>query len=181
MSKIVCIDPGHSGAIEPGAVCGPYTEAAIVMAIAMDTAAAVQAAGYDVLLTRRGNIDTDDLQFRSDMANEAAADVFVSIHCNSFTKETARGVEVFHYPGSMQGHQLAVGVYLALANEQYTLERGVKTADFAVLRLTDMPAILVECAFLSNEEDRAVLTSAAGRQMLARQIAKGIDQYFKEL
>jgi len=174
----ICIDPGHSGAFEPGASAGGVTEAALNMAISKALGSTLMLLGYEVMYTRNGDIDTDDLEFRAQMANEEGVDAFVSIHCNSAKSTAANGVEVYHYPGSAEGIHLAMDIQNMLTVSTPLKNRGVKEEDFAVLRLTDMPAVLVECGFLSSEEDREFLIDDKKQTAIALGIATGINRYF---
>jgi N-acetylmuramoyl-L-alanine amidase len=103
----ICIDPGHSGPIEPGACAGGIKECDVVLAIAKLLEERLSEQGHDTLLTRAGDIETDDLAFRAKAANMHRVDVFVSIHANSAAHEAAHGTEVYHYPGSSPGRKLA--------------------------------------------------------------------------
>ena len=170
----ICIDPGHSGPAEPGACAGGLTEAEVNLAIALLVGGKLASQGHDVIYTRSQAITDDGLAFRAAIANDAGAHRFVSIHCNGSTNTSVRGMEVFCYPFSLTGQRLAEAICRELAAAAYTENRGVKEDDFAVLRLTDMAAVLVECAFLSSEQDRAVLASAAGRELIATAIVRGI-------
>lgn len=176
MFKVV-VDPGHSGWKEPGAVHQPLTEAMIVLEIGRHVREQLIFNFIDCLLTRSGPIDTDDLDFRARLANDEQADLFVSIHCNSFESDTANGVEVFHFPGSKMGQAAAQCIQNALVKGTGMRDRGVKTAAFYVLKNTDCPAVLVECGFLSNPTDRKLLVASNGRQRIARAITTGIVDY----
>lgn len=173
----ICIDPGHSGPFEPGVCAAGYTEAALNMAIASQLSDLLNDAGYEVVLTRDGNIDHDSLVFRANIANASLADIFVSIHCNGAGNTLAHGVETYCYPGSDEGFRLASLVQTELADLSYAHDRGVKEANFAVLRLTDMPAILVECGFLTSEEDRNILIDPEQQKRIAAAIVSGIETY----
>ena len=175
--KIV-IDPGHSGPMEPGACAGNIQECDIVLAIAKILAECLWDQGHEVLLTRTGDIETDDLAFRAELANANQADIFVSIHVNGVGNPAAHGTEVYYYPGSVQGQRLAVCIKDRLVAELKTADRGVKDANFQVLRETDCPAALVEIAFLSNEEERRLLMCYVGQLAAATAIAAGIQDYF---
>ena len=174
--KIV-IDPGHSGPVEPGACAAGVQECEVVLAIAKLLAERLYEENHDVLLTRTGDINTDDLALRAELANANQADVFISIHANSADRKTAHGTEVYHYPGSVRGQLLAACIQARLVAELKTADRGVKEANFQVLRETDCPAVLVEVAFISNEADRLLLTSYAGQLGVALAIASGVDAY----
>lgn len=128
------------------------------------------------VLTRDAEVDVD-LDTRCWIANNAACEAFVSIHCNAAKNRSAYGTEVYCYPGSSRGHKLAE----CIANELLPivpLVRGVKEADFYVLRNTNMPAALVEVGFISNLTEETALMKMSYRQALAEAIGKGVFAYF---
>lgn len=174
--KIV-IDPGHSGPVEPGACAAGVRECDVVLAIAKLLADRLYEAGHEPLLTRTGDIATDELGFRAELANANDADVFISLHANSVGNPAAHGTEVYHYPGSDRGRRLAACLQRRLVAELGTADRGVKPANFQVLRQTDCPAALVEVAFISNASDRRLLTGYAGRLAAAVAIADALTDY----
>ena len=173
----ICIDAGHSGPAEPGACSGGMTEAALNLAVSFLLGRELAGRGHDIIYTRSGDIEDDGLAWRADRANSVQADLFLSIHCNAAVSSAAHGVEVYHYPASASGRKLAGCLRQALTAAAYTADRGVKEADFAVLRLTDMPAALVEIGFLTSAEDRAILASTAGQERIAKALAAGITAY----
>ena len=177
--KIV-IDPGHSGPVEPGACAGNVRECDVVLAIAKLLAEQLDERGHEVLLTRTGDIESDGLSFRAELANANQADLFVSIHVNSAVNPAAHGTEVYHYPWSEEGQKLSGMIQPRLVEELKTADRGVKEANFQVLRETECPAVLVEVAFISNEADRQLLTAYACQLGAAMAIAAGIESYFSE-
>lgn len=147
------------------------------MAISTALGGTLMLLGYEVMYTRKGDIETDDLGSRAKLANDLGADLFVSIHCNSAESIDAKGVEVYHYPGSTEGMDLAGDIQEVLTITTPLKDRGVKEADFAVLRLADMPAVLVECGFISSEEDREFLVDGRQQTAIALGIAAGINRY----
>ena len=175
--KIV-IDPGHSGPVEPGACAAGVRECDVVLAIAKLLAEQLYDEGHETLLTRTGDIATDALAFRAELANANEADVFVSLHANSAANPAAHGTEVYHYPGSARGKRLAACLQSRLVAEMGMSDRGVKEANFQVLRETDCPAVLVEVAFISNEADRRLLTGYVGQLAAAVAVASGLADYF---
>ena len=119
---------------------------------------------------------TLSLGARARFANQHGAELFVSIHANAAAGAQAEGMEVFHFPGSNSGAKFAKPVLKAMLNAfPGHKERGVKEANFAVLRLTRMTAILVECEFLTNPKQLRFLAKQANRQGLAQAIAAAID------
>lgn len=178
----VCIDPGHGG-FDPGAVgLSGAQEKVVTLAVAKQVASILRGVGVDVVLTREsdellaGTINAD-LGMRYDKANWAKADVFVSIHCNSAADPKANGTETFHYTGSPAGKKLAGHIQARMVAALGLRDRGVKQANFAVLRGTNMPAALAEIAFISNPDEEKLLESPAFQVKAARAIAEGIADY----
>lgn len=177
--KIV-IDPGHSGRLEPGACAGGVRECDVALAIARLLAEQLEEEGHEIWLTRTGDLQTDDLAFRAELANANKADVFISIHANSAASPAAQGTEVYHYPGSSQGKRLATLLQACLVAGLGTADRGVKEANFQVLRQTDCPAVLVEVAFISHAAERRLLNGYAGQIAAAAAMAEALAEYFAD-
>ena len=124
-----------------------------------------------------GNFQCSNLYEIADKANESGADVFVSIHCNA-ASPAALGTETFYCDGSSRGREVAEYVQEQLIDEMGTIDRGVKNDtqtqydSIYVLRHTNMPAILVELAFITNEGDAALLRDKT--EEFARAIAHGL-------
>ena len=174
----ICIDPGHSGKIERGACADGVTEAAITLEVAKITGRMLEKFGHKVLLTRTGEVDNNWLTWRCEAAWNFDADIFISIHCNAAESTDAKGTEVFYYPGSETGHALACCIQSELVAFCHTNDRKVKTNDeWTVLLETSMPAVLVELAFLTNEAERARLTSDMGKRQFAEGLVRGINRF----
>ena len=175
----ICIDPGHSGPFEPGACAGGFNEADINWYIAKFAMAELKYRGHQSLLTRGKKIDNDELAFRAECANEWRADLFISIHCNSAVDPAAEGTETYHFPGSVKGRELARRLQFCMTDAMLTEDRGVKEANFQVLRETKCPAALVECAFLSNALDRKMLTDSLEQWRMGAAIAVAVEDFQK--
>ena len=174
----ICLDPGHSGKIEPGACAGGVAEATITLEIAKITGRMLEKFGHNVLLTRTCEVDNDWLTWRCEAAWAFDADIFISIHCNAAESTTANGTEVFYYPGSETGHALACCIQSELVAFCHTVDRKVKTNDeWTVLLETAMPAVLVELAFLTNAAERTKLTSGMGQRQFAEGLVRGINRF----
>lgn len=184
--KVICIDAGHGGN-DPGAI-GPTgtMEKDNTLAIAILLKEKLENNGASVIMTRSveqdisySNLSRQEvLNQRVVTANDSEADIFISIHNDSFSTSTASGTTTFHY-GNEKAIELANYVQKALTDELNTTNRGIKFASFYILRYTTMPAILVEPAFISNPEEELLLTSADGRNKIAESIYDGIVRYFK--
>ena len=174
----ICLDPGHSGPVEPGACSGGFTEAQITLEIAKIAGRMLEKFGHQVLLTRSADVDNDWLTWRCEAAWNFGAEIFVSIHCNAAASPSACGTEVFYYPTSESGHGLARCIQSELVALCRTTDRGVKTNDeWTVLRETSCPAVLVELAFLTNEEERELLTGGLGQRRFAEGLVRGINRF----
>lgn len=111
-------------------------------------------------------------------ANRWPADLFISIHCNAYNK-TAYGTETLVYPDDAEGHGLARCIQRQIVDSIGTYDRGVKNRDnLAVLNGTNMPAVLVEMAFIDNEIDAELLRYK--QDDFARAIARGVTDYLTE-
>lgn len=154
----VFLDPGHgghdSGAV--GAAAGKPPEKTLALEVARRLDTRLQLAGHVVSLSRNSDVFVE-LFDRAQKANTWGANLFISIHFNSADSNQATGIETFHYPGSAAGLTWAAKIQRALMtifpNHK---DRGVKSARFAVLKHTRMPAVLVECEFISNAEMHAI-------------------------
>lgn len=184
---LVFINPGHDSKIihgymlDPGACNGDYREAVIALEIGHLVAKYVSAAGYPTKLLQSDNLAGESPEYPCvcDTANAARADVFVSIHCNA-ASPLAKGVETLCYSFYTDGYTLADCIQRQLSKSLNTIDRGVKIRpDLAVLRCTDMPAALVECGFISNEEDLDMLLH--DQDNIARAIARGVTDFIKEV
>ncbi|SNZ15786.1 N-acetylmuramoyl-L-alanine amidase [Terribacillus aidingensis] len=173
--KVIAIDAGHGGK-DSGAIANGVLEKRVVLPIAKKTQAKLQAQGAEVMMTR-SNDSYIELEDRANQANTAGADVFVSIHANAASATAASGTEVYYYPGSSSGYALAAAVQTGLLNQLGSHNRGVKSADFNVLRNTSMPAVLAEIGFLTNAPEAQKLASASYQEKAAAGLVQGIRDY----
>lgn len=119
-----------------------------------------------------------DLQARVDIANQAGADVFVSVHNNASGDASMRGTETYASRGDAPGQALAASVLDAVVTRTGSPNRGAHGSGLYVCRWTNMPAVLVEGAYFTNEQDAKELKSAKFQDRLADGIAEGIDHWF---
>ncbi len=151
-----CIDAGHGG--EPGAVYKGRRESDDNLALAKAVAAELRRHGIIVDETRTADVAVS-LNERSTFENRQSYDYFISFHRNAFKPEQAKGVETYTYlnPGA-KAKGLAEKIQTALVGVGFT-NRGVKAANFHVLRETKSPAVLVEVGFIDNTEDNQLFDS----------------------
>ncbi len=172
----IFIDPGHGGN-NPGAVSQTgLKEADVNLDVALKLGRILTTWGYEVKYSRTDNI-TVSLTQRANMANEWGADYFVSIHCNSNENPNITGTSTYFYRRGTTAESFAIVVNNNLVRQIELKDLGVFAANFAVLRKTYMPAILVELAFISNPNEALLLSTNTFRQNCAIGIANGIAQF----
>lgn len=171
---VVAIDAGHGGR-EPGAI-GPtgLVEKDVVLDIALRVREMLVRSGVRVVMTREADVFVD-LTDRPRMAKRQGATVFVSIHANSSTRPSSSGSETYYL--TPQSRALAQMIQEELGRIPGLADRGIKTAGFLVLRDSDMPAVLVEVAYLSNRDEEARLRQSGFRQRLAEAVVRGIQRF----
>lgn len=185
----VMVDPGHGGSDPGTSGFSGAKEKDFNLKISKKVRDLLNSRGIEVLMTREEDKSLT-LPERSAMANSWKADVFVSIHQNSFIEEIKdksgnvigvrypKGIETFYFTGSTQGSILAQKIQTNLIQNTRAVDRRTKTANFHVLKETDMPSALVECGFITNQEEEAKLLTDEYQNIVAKSIADGILQYF---
>jgi N-acetylmuramoyl-L-alanine amidase len=174
---IVVVDPGHGGP-DPGAIgIGGLRETDAVLSISKQVAALLERQGVRAVLTRQDERDLD-LQPRVDIADRVNATIFVSIHANSFDDDRpdVNGLETYYYDA---GYNLAKTIHQSIMDNTDMRDRGVKQANFYVMKYASMPSVLVEVGFVTGRDDARRLSDANGRSQLANAIAQGILRYLQ--
>lgn len=167
------IDPGHGGS-DPGAI-GPtgLQEKEVNLKIAFKVGELLQKQGLNINYTRTADTGMG-LSARAKFANNSKAKYFLSIHNNAAENSAASGIETFALAPGGNGEKLAKAIRNNLVSVLGLVNRGVKFANFAVLRETDMPAALVEVCFISNPKEEALLRDDQFLDKAATAIAKGV-------
>lgn len=187
--KIIALDAGHGGS-DTGAI-GPtgVTEKGVTLRVAKALQKLLQAEGATVLMTRTTDTevslkkanasDVEELQARCDVGNDGNADIFISMHMDSFTNSTPSGTTGYYYTnGSKASQRLAQYVSEGVVTALGTGNRGTKSCNFYVVKHTDMPATLVEMAFISNDKEEKLMNSEAGINRAAEGILNGLRRFF---
>jgi N-acetylmuramoyl-L-alanine amidase len=182
-AKIV-IDPGHGGGDEgTRSLSNPrYHEKYLTLTTSKWVRDYLSQMGYEVLLTRSED-KFIPLLGRSAFANKGDVNLFVSVHFNSAPSREAHGIEVFYYQAEKENSRSKASKELAARVLDKTIvatlakSRGVKHANFSVIRETHMPAILIEGGFVTNEDEMEKIKDPLYLKRLAWGIAQGIDQY----
>ncbi|MGA7571058.1 MAG: N-acetylmuramoyl-L-alanine amidase [Candidatus Aquilonibacter sp.] len=196
--KLIVLDPGHGGT-DRGSMHGDLQEAILTLDMAKRVQAILIARGWQVRMTRtidhdvdptpkstqeaigigHDNVDAYALQARDDIANEAGARLFVSIHCNAYLNSGPNGVTVYYSKPIDQPLAQTMDRDIAMSGLGVKDDGIVKSHLYVTLH-ANMPAILIETAFLSNPTDYAKLASSDWRQQMAQAIADGIDKYAQQ-
>lgn len=196
----VVLDPGHGGH-DRGAISKFGFEKDFALDVALRARKLLESQGYKVVMTRSTDVFIP-LEKRPAVANNIANSIFVSIHFNSSNSNAdARGFEIFSMaprgapvtndshpserdlreePGNaldLPSSALAGSVFHALLGHVPMVDRGIKHARFAVLRLSAVPAVLIECGFVSNQAESTLIGSSAWRAHVAEAIVDGVENY----
>jgi N-acetylmuramoyl-L-alanine amidase len=180
----IFINPGHApdGNPDPGAVNAVtgLRECDVALIIGRKVVTYLQNAGCEVSI-----LQSDSLSSVVETANNWPADLFVSIHCNSAAASSANGTETWYCHNSGNGQKLAYCIQDQMVKSVLLTDRGLKEATpgvngLYVLSNTDMPAVLVETAFISNDGDEKLLADDYWRDEFAKAIARGITDYFSQ-
>ncbi len=187
--KCVVIDAGHGG-IDPGKIgINGALEKDINLSIALKVKKYLEQQDIAVVLTRKddmglyqestSNKKMEDLNNRIQIIDSANASLAVSIHQNSYTSESAEGIQVFYYEDSTNGKYVA-----QLMQEQLILgmkpnkERSAKAdSSYYLLKHSSIPMVIVECGFLSNPTEAYLLISETYQEKMAWNISLGILKY----
>jgi len=167
----VVIDAGHGGFDRGGIPGQRVSEKDMTLDVARRLKSVLTASGYRVVMTR----DSDDfipLGTRCSIANSNRNAIFVSVHFNSATRAGASGIETYFY--SRDSLALASAIHHYVVGGAPSSSRGVRRRGYYVLRKTSIPAVLVECGFLTNPTEAAYAQNASYRQKLAEEIAAGV-------
>lgn len=187
--KIICIDPGHGGT-DVGAIGHKGNkeiyEKDVTLSIALPLRDMLTSAGAKVVMTRSTDKDVygpwadDDpeLQARCDVGNQANADVFVSIHIDSFSNSSVDGTTAYYYPKTAKDLMLAQMLHQSTMNLLSIPDRGVRSGHLYVNVNTKMPSVLMEMGYISNPHRVQMLTSNWGPKSIAKSLFKGLVDYF---
>ena len=185
----IVIDAGHGGQ-DPGAVEGNVREADINLDIAQRLRDKLTSKGFNVVMTREtddglylGGHDkwekTEDMKARKSIVTSSGASMLLSIHQNFFSDRSACGAQVFFNGSNPENEKLAQIVQTKLAEvaRKENTRAIVRKDELFILKNNEMPSILIECGFISNEEERTILCNEDYKDELAEAIYEGVCEY----
>lgn len=181
---LIVIDAGHGGTDE-GAKVKRLQEKGLTLLTALYAKKHLEEIGYRVLLTRSKDVFVS-LPKRVSMANKTQGAVFISIHFNSASNESAEGVEVFYYKDrdtkrQPQSQKLANYLLHGVIGQTDSPSRGVKAGNYYVIRETEMPAVILEAGFMTNQREWECLRKKSYLEKISKGIAQGVDAYVQSV
>ena len=191
--KTVILDAGHGTPDEGASSKTGITEASINLSITLKTKEFLERNGYKVILTRKNNngiYDSNcttirekknsDLRNRVKIANQSDADIFVSIHLNKIPEEKYWGWQTFYKNKNEEGKKLAESIQNNLTKviQKENKRVPLKIDNIYIIKNIKVPTTIVECGFLSNDEEAKLLETNEYQGKLAEGIYKGIEDYF---
>lgn len=183
--KIVCIDAGHGGFDSGARSAQGAHEDELNLKVALKLKSLFENHGTKVVMTREnddalGNTKREDMQNRVRIIKESGADVVISIHMNKFDQTQYYGAQTFYMSGSEKGKLLAEKIQEKLiANLGRNNKRQAKAVNnLMILKAGSSPVVIVECGFLSNPEEAALLMQDDYQEKVAWSIYSGVIDYF---
>ncbi|HJD87190.1 MAG TPA: N-acetylmuramoyl-L-alanine amidase [Empedobacter falsenii] len=175
-SKTFVIDAGHGGH-DIGSKNSVITESEYSLELAQKIQKLAREKNIKVILTRTEN-DFLDLQSRVDKMNELNPDLIISLHLNNAMNKDMKGAEVFIKKDNTDENTEKIGTELAQLISFNSIEnRGLKKANFKILRESNVPTFLIELGFVSNEHDAETLQSTTYKNQLAEKIVQYLENY----
>ncbi len=187
--RTIIIDPGH-GLPDGGAVSkSGVKESPLNLKIALKLKEELTERGYEVVLTRNGEDGLDkkkkaDMYKRLEIMTKTPNDMFVSIHINKFSQAKYRGAEVLYSPNFVQSTLLAQLIMDKIKEIDPKVQtRSIKQAEKSLFLMKNatVPAVIVECGFLSNSEETELLQKSAYQARIASAICDGIGEYYRNV
>ncbi|MBR1443113.1 MAG: N-acetylmuramoyl-L-alanine amidase [Firmicutes bacterium] len=181
----IVIDAGHGG-FDPGKVANGIDEKVINLQIAHKLQLYLEQGGSYVMNTRTEDNSLSeekrgDLKERINIANSDDVDMMISIHQNSFPNSSVRGAQVFYYKNSRESRQLAEAIQKRIRDADDTNKREAKASgDYYILKKSNVPAVIVECGFLSNDMEKEKLQNEKYQEKIAWAIYLGVNDFLSE-
>lgn len=183
LGKVIYLDPGHGGT-DPGAIYKDLYEKDITLSICKKLQSILESEGAIVYMTRYDDYDLSnttynrkkqDLNNRAKVINESGADIYISIHLNSINSSTWKGAQVFYDDINKNNKEIAL-----ILQSNLNKNREIKEIDNMLMnRKIKLPGVLIEVGFLSNPNDRYLLTNTDYQYKLSNKIKESIIRYFE--
>lgn len=188
IGKVIYLDPGHGGT-DPGAVYMGTYEAHINLELSLKLQEELEKQGATVYLTRYGDYDLSvknaiqrkrsDLSRRANIINRSECDMYLSIHLNADSSTTWRGAQVFYEDVHEQNEKIAAILQKEFVSNLNTNREYKKLVDQYMYKRINIPGVLIEAGFISNDNERYLLKTNDYQKKVAEVITNGIIKYFK--
>lgn len=186
--KTIVIDAGHGG-IDGGSIGYSGTkESDLNLVYSKKLENYLNKAGFNVVQTRTTkdglyptgtkNYKKDDMKKRKETIEKSNADLVISIHMNSFPTASSKGAQVFFCKGNTGGQKLANSIQRQFISTIKNARKNASTGDYYMVTCTDLPAVIVECGFLSNPEEEKLLLDNEYQNKLCYAILCGVLDFF---
>lgn len=185
----VVVDAGHGG-VDGGSV-GKFTgviESNLNLIYAKNLREKLTAYGFRVVMTRSDgnglydplakNLKKSDMKKRKEIIESSNADLVLSVHMNSYPRESSHGSQVFFAKGNESGEKLACSVQQELKSLLNNTNKTAKVGDFFIVNCTSLPACLIECGFLSNREEESLLQTKDYQDKFCYAVTCGVIAFF---
>ena len=189
LGKVIYIDPGHGGK-DPGAVYKDIYESDINLSISKKIYDILLSKGAIVYLTRDGDYDLSvtnainrkrsDLSRRANIINSSMCDLYISIHLNAENSSIWNGAQVFYDDVNPKNKIIAEVIQKQLVSDLKTKREYKETSEMYLHKRTTRPGVLIEVGFLTNPNERYLLTKEYYQERVAQSIVKGIITYFNQ-
>lgn len=191
-APVILVDAGHGGQ-DPGKIGTANTlEKDLNLQIALFVKEILEAQDFQVILTRDRDTDlsadpkhfkVSDLKNRISLIRESGADLVISIHQNSYPAASVCGAQCFYYTDSKEGELFAsyLQEQIIRSTKQTKIRQIKENSDYYLLKHSPVPAVIVECGFLSNPKEETLLTDPGYQRLMAWAISLGTQQYLNSL
>lgn len=190
LGKVIYLDPGHGG-LDPGAIYKDIEEAKINLDISKKLMRVLEQQGAIVYLTRNDDYDLavnnaanrkrSDLSRRGNVINRSMCDLYLSIHLNADISSTWRGAQVFYDDINPNNEKIAKIMQQVLKEDLKTTRQYKETNDMYLHKRVTRPGVLIEVGFITNPNERYLLTTETYQQKVANVISRGVVKYFDEI
>lgn len=184
----IVVDAGHGGRDDGCQGENGTKESEINLKIAKTLKVYLESLGIKVVLTRSDgnglydanatNFKASDMAKRIEIINKCKPNMVISIHCNSFKDKTQKGAQAFYQENNQSSKDFALAMQQQLNNQLEDNKKSANSGDFFILKECNLPAVLIECGYLSNPQEEKNLNSIKYQNKVAYAIMCGIVSYF---
>jgi N-acetylmuramoyl-L-alanine amidase len=178
---IVCINPARGGADDGNIGPTGLKEKDVNLEVALRLGKLLESKNIQVVYTRTIDSVTwnasNEIQERINIANNAKADLLVTISCNSFSSEATSGIETFYLTGNAKSKQFAEYIQEEIVNKTAAVNRGIKESEFNSLKLSNAPGAMATLGFITNGNEESKLKTSEYKDKLASALTNAVVKY----